>query len=171
MLQAIGAAALLLALTRGCLAHSVVSSATVFLPHATEGLWASVITEAASATEYLIACSSSWENPEDCEAPFTGVTLTARPSGVIDIELGSILYHCSRNEVDADAVCQTRTPADTSEETLIIEGTEISEWVATMGVVKPTQVIELRDEVQRSPQDDGGGSSGGGGGGGGGGGW
>jgi uncharacterized membrane protein YgcG len=169
MPQAIGATALLLALTRCSLAQSVVSSATVLLPHATEGLWASVITEAASATEYFIACSSAWDNPQDCEAPFTGITLTAKPSGVVSVELCSTSYHCSHNE--DGAVCQTRTPADSSEKALIIEPSETAEWVTTLGVIEPAPIIELRAEVQRSPQDGGGGSSGGGGGGGGGGGW
>lgn len=164
----------LLALARHARAEPAPTEATVLLPSATDGLWASVITEDASTTEYFVACGTAFDHPQDCEAPFTGVVVTAAPSGIVDVSLDGAVYHCQQGEGDDDSFCENKAAGPQGGDTQVIPASETADWLATLTIVEPTPVSESEEADEEGGEDEGrrggggGGSHGGGGGGGGG---
>jgi uncharacterized membrane protein YgcG len=153
----------LLALARHARAEPAPTEATVLLPSATDGLWASVITEDASATEYFVACGTAFDHPQDCDAPFTGVTVTAAPSGVVDVSLDGTVYHCQQGEGDDDSFCENKAVGPAGGETEVIPASETADWLATLTIVEPTPVSESEEADEEGGEDEGRRGGGGGG--------
>lgn len=152
------------------------ATAKLFLPTAAPGsndaqaqeILASVIKEYASATEYLLACATAFSSPEDCDGPYTGVTLTHGAS-TMGIKLDDTTYACSHGD-GKEAVCAIKAD-DGSDEATTLAAAEAEKWVTPVVVVsEPTLPAEVEGAVNAAKGGRGGSSgsgrkSGGGGGG------
>lgn len=81
---------------------------TIFLPSRSTGsatnIYASIITEESSTTEFLLACQTAFSSPYSCDGEFQGVTLTYGES-IMDVAFGPTAYDCNYT---SSAVCETR---------------------------------------------------------------
>ncbi|KAI0128891.1 hypothetical protein BJ170DRAFT_350905 [Xylariales sp. AK1849] len=102
-----------LATAAGVKTKTSTTSTSLFLPSRSTAagyhIYASVLTTAADATEYLLACQTPFATQYTCGGDFTGVTLTHGPS-TMHLNLGpwvGLEYDCSRGAGSAGAVCTT----------------------------------------------------------------
>lgn len=127
--------------------YTSTTSATVLLPPAPTGesdedVWASVLDEHDSTTEYLLACptafSASPAKPQDCQGPYAGATLTyaPAPSGLTKVTLADVEYNCALDE--SGVVCQTIEGG--IDERIEIAGDQTEEWTKTITVVSTLEV-------------------------------
>ncbi|KAF5026903.1 hypothetical protein F66182_933 [Fusarium sp. NRRL 66182] len=109
---------------------------TVFLPSRSTGrasnIYAYLITETGSKTEYLLACQTNFDASYTCDGEFTGVTVTYESTDV-NVAFGSTSYDC---EVGTDeAVCVTKTRSAREEATTTLDASESSEWMTAITIV------------------------------------
>ncbi|CAI6100039.1 hypothetical protein V2G26_007391 [Clonostachys chloroleuca] len=117
------------------------ATSTVFIPPASTGkgaLYASILTESASTTQYLLGCEANWSAPRSCNGDFKGVTLTKGPS-MVYVALAGTTYDCTLNS--NNAVCATKTASSGQPSTTTI--TETSKWMT------PVTVVDTRVKVCR----------------------
>ncbi|CAI6099451.1 hypothetical protein V2G26_007052 [Clonostachys chloroleuca] len=117
------------------------ATSTVFIPPASTGkgaLYASILTESASTTQYLLGCEANWSAPGSCNGDFKGVTLTKGPSAVY-VALAGTTYDCTLNS--NNTVCATKTASSGQPSTTTI--TEASKWMT------PITVVDTRVKVCR----------------------
>lgn len=116
------------------------SKTSLFLPSRSTGsatdIWASVITESASTTEYYLACSTQWTSPDKCDGDFTGVTMTVAPSAV-DVAFGKTTYECSAvKDGDGETLCATKTKSDAREGTITVQARETGDWMTDVTIIE-----------------------------------
>ncbi|KAK7409130.1 hypothetical protein QQX98_008680 [Neonectria punicea] len=111
------------------------STETIFLPSRSTGsasrIYASVITEVSSRTEYLLACQTVFSSPYSCDGPFNGVTVTYGASEM-DVKIGAATYDC---ELGSSAVCATKTASSDDESTTTLNSRESSSWMTAITVL------------------------------------
>ncbi|KAF5228392.1 hypothetical protein FANTH_14523 [Fusarium anthophilum] len=90
------------------------STETVFLPQRKTGsatnIYASLITETGSKTEYLLACQTNFGTSYSCDGDFHGITVTYQESSM-NLAVSSTTYDCSLGS--GSAVCATITATQT----------------------------------------------------------
>lgn len=148
------------------------TTANFFLPTPASGdgkaqeeqnIWASVISSDASATEYLLACETAFASPEDCDGPYTGVTLTYG-SKTMGVELDGTKYACTHGD-GKDAVCAIKME-DGPDEATTLAPAEAKKWSTAVTVVaEPTLPAEVGEAVNAAKGSKGGSKGGSGGGG------
>lgn len=130
-----------------------------------QNIWASVISADATATEYLLACETAFASPEDCDGPYTGVTLTYGPS-TMGVKLDGTNYACTHGE-GKDAVCAIKAE-DGPDDATTLAPAEAKKWSTSVTVVaEPTLPAEVDEAVNAAKGRKSrikGGSGGGGGG-------
>ncbi|KAJ3543528.1 hypothetical protein NM208_g2535 [Fusarium decemcellulare] len=108
---------------------------TVFLPPRSTGkasnIYASVITEEESKTEYLLACQTNFGASYTCDGDFKGITVTYTKSDM-DIAFGATTYDC---ELGSSAVCATKTKSSDDEKTTTLDASESSSWMTAVTLV------------------------------------
>ncbi|KAF4962488.1 hypothetical protein FSARC_9441 [Fusarium sarcochroum] len=111
------------------------TTSTVFLPSRSTGsasnIYASIITEDESKTEYLLACQTNFGASYTCGGEFTGITVTYQKSDV-DIAFGATTYDC---ELGTSAVCATKTKSSGDETTTTLAASESSSWMTAITIV------------------------------------
>ncbi|KAJ4256802.1 hypothetical protein NW762_008898 [Fusarium torreyae] len=111
------------------------TTSTLFLPSRTTGsasnIYASIITEDESKTEYLLACQTNFGASYTCGGEFTGVTVTYQKSDV-DVAFGATTYDC---ELGTSAVCATKTKSSGDEKTTTLAASESSSWMTAITIV------------------------------------
>lgn len=131
---------------------------TIFLPSRATGsatnIYASVITESSSTTEFLLACQTAFSSPYDCGGDFNGVTLTYGPS-IMDIAFGATEYDC---QYGTTAVCQTRTTSSGPEATNTLIAEDLSSRMTAITIIDATKQNKTKET--KTAQATGKGSSG-----------
>lgn len=128
---------LALCLASLCEARSTTKTTTrtIFLPSRATGsatnIYASVITESSSTTEFLLACQTAFSSPYNCDGDFNGVTLTYGPS-VMDIAFGATEYDC---QYGTTAVCQTKTTSSGPEATNTLKAEDLSSRMTAITII------------------------------------
>ncbi|CAH0022295.1 unnamed protein product [Clonostachys rhizophaga] len=120
---------------------STQSTTSLFLPPRDTGgasIYASVITQSASTTQYLLACQTSWAAPANCKGDFKGVTATYAPSSFGAVIAGTT-YKCSLGK--DNAVCASKTKSDASDKTSTVASSETSKWFTPVTLVQSTTQI------------------------------
>jgi hypothetical protein len=119
-----------------------------------QALWASVITADASSTEYLVACQTAYTQPDSCDGPYTGVTVTKGPQ-TMGVAMGGKTYACDIREEDAICeVVQNNADNDATTETKTIAR---DQWAqVAIAAAEPTAIPNLE---MRAPKSKGGGGS------------
>jgi uncharacterized membrane protein YgcG len=111
------------------------STETVFLPPRKTGsatnIYASLITENASKTEYLLACQTNFDSSYTCDGEFTGVTVTYKQSRM-DVAFGVTSYGCGLGNDQAVCAFQTGTA---KAETRTLTSSESSLWMTAITFV------------------------------------
>lgn len=109
---------------------------TVFLPPRQTGtvknIYASIITEEASKTEYLLACQTNFNSPYTCGGEFTGITVTYEKS-MVDVSFNTTTYDC---ELGSAAVCATKTQSSGDAATTTLAPSESSAWMTPITVLE-----------------------------------
>ncbi|CAM1509709.1 Fc.00g000440.m01.CDS01 [Cosmosporella sp. VM-42] len=108
---------------------------TIFLPQRSTGsasnIYASIITETSSTTQYLLACQTDFSASYTCDGDFHGVTLTYGASD-IDVAFDATTYDC---EYGKSAVCETRTASSASDSTITLNSQQISSWMTAITII------------------------------------
>ncbi|KIL85297.1 hypothetical protein FAVG1_11252 [Fusarium avenaceum] len=111
------------------------STETVFIPPRKTGsatnIYASLITEDASKTEYLLACQTNFGSSYTCDGEFTGVTVTYEKSRM-DVAFNVTSYGCGLGKDQAVCALQTETA---KAETTTLASSESSLWMTAITVV------------------------------------
>jgi hypothetical protein len=111
------------------------STETVFIPPRKTGsatnIYASLITEDASKTEYLLACQTNFDSSYTCDGEFTGVTVTYAESRM-DVAFNVTSYGCGLGNDQAVCAFQTGT---TEAETRTLTSSESSLWMTAITFV------------------------------------
>ncbi|RSL43825.1 hypothetical protein CEP53_011519 [Fusarium sp. AF-6] len=109
---------------------------TVFLPPRQTGtvknIYATVIKEEESKTEYLLACQTNFKAPYTCGNEFTGITVTYEPS-MMDVSFNTTTYDC---ELGTAAVCATKTQSSGDAVTTTLASSESSAWMTAITVLE-----------------------------------
>ncbi|KPM37664.1 hypothetical protein AK830_g8910 [Neonectria ditissima] len=112
------------------------STETIFLPSQSTGsasrIYASIITQVSSRTEYLLACQTAFSSPYSCDGPFNGVTVTYGASEM-DVKIGAATYDC---ELGSSAVCATKTASSDDESTTTLNSRESASWMTAITVLR-----------------------------------
>ncbi|CAH0051956.1 unnamed protein product [Clonostachys solani] len=120
---------------------STQSTTSLFLPPRDTGgasIYASVITQSASTTQYLLACQTSWAAPTNCNGDFKGVTATYGPSSFGAVIAGTT-YKCSLGK--DNALCASKTKSDAADKTSTVSSSETSKWFTPVTLVQSTTQI------------------------------
>ncbi|WZH45934.1 hypothetical protein QYS62_007003 [Fusarium acuminatum] len=111
------------------------STETVFIPPRKTGsatnIYASLITEDASKTEYLLACQTNFGSSYTCDGEFTGVTVTYEKSRM-DVAFNVTSYDCGLGNNQAVCALQTGT---SKAETTTLTSSESSLWMTAITIV------------------------------------
>ncbi|KAG5660399.1 hypothetical protein KAF25_003005 [Fusarium avenaceum] len=111
------------------------STETVFIPPRKTGsatnIYASLITEDASKTEYLLACQTNFGSSYTCDGEFTGVTVTYEKSRM-DVAFNVTSYGCGLGKDQAVCALQTETA---KAETTTLASSESSLWMTAITFV------------------------------------
>ncbi|CAJ0552207.1 Ff.00g061860.m01.CDS01 [Fusarium sp. VM40] len=111
------------------------STETVFIPPRKTGsatnIYASLITEDASKTEYLLACQTNFGSSYTCDGEFTGVTVTYEKSRM-DVAFDVTSYGCGLGKDKAVCALQIETA---KAETTTLASSESSLWMTAITVV------------------------------------
>ncbi|KAM0186320.1 hypothetical protein ACHAPA_011210 [Fusarium lateritium] len=111
------------------------STETVFIPPRKTGsatnIYASLITEDASKTEYLLACQTNFDSSYTCDGEFTGITVTYKQSRM-DAAFGVTSYGCGLGNDKAACTFQT---ASAKAETRTLSSSESSVWMTAITFV------------------------------------
>ncbi|KAF5713776.1 hypothetical protein FMUND_7755 [Fusarium mundagurra] len=113
------------------------STETVFLPQRKTGsatnIYASLITETGSKTEYLLACQKNFGTSYSCDGDFHGITVTYEESSM-NLAVSSTTYDCSLGS--GSAVCATITATQTeSVQSRTISSSESERWMTPITFV------------------------------------
>ncbi|KAM5388295.1 hypothetical protein ACJA88_000159 [Fusarium oxysporum] len=113
------------------------STETVFLPQRKTGsatnIYASLITETGSKTEYLLACQTNFGTSYSCDGDFHGITVTCEESSM-NLAVSSTTYDCSLGS--GSAVCATITATQTaSVQSRTIPSSESELWMTPITFV------------------------------------
>ncbi|KAF4973955.1 hypothetical protein FZEAL_9102 [Fusarium zealandicum] len=112
---------------------------TVFLPSRSTGsastIYASVITESGSKTEYLLACQTNFGSSYTCDGDFNGVTVTYDESAM-SVAFGATTYDC---ELGSSAVCATRTMSSDADQTTTLGASESASRMTAIAVVQESK--------------------------------
>ncbi|WKT40449.1 hypothetical protein QSH57_005255 [Fusarium oxysporum f. sp. vasinfectum] len=113
------------------------STETVFLPQRKTGsatnIYASLITETGSKTEYLLACQTNFGTSYSCDGDFHGITVTYEESSM-HLAVSSTTYDCSLGS--GSAVCATITATQTaSVQSRTIPSSESELWMTPITFV------------------------------------
>ncbi|KAF5632739.1 hypothetical protein F52700_6276 [Fusarium sp. NRRL 52700] len=113
------------------------STETVFLPQRKTGsatnIYASLITETGSKTEYLLACQTSFGTSYSCDGDFHGITVTYQESSM-NLAVSSTTYDCSLGS--GSAICATITATQTeSVQSRTIPSSESERWMTPITFV------------------------------------
>ncbi|KAF5556152.1 hypothetical protein FPHYL_8027 [Fusarium phyllophilum] len=113
------------------------STETVFLPQRKTGsatnIYASLITETGSKTEYLLACQTNFGTSYSCDGDFHGITVTYEESSM-NLAVSSTTYDCSLGS--GSAVCATITATQTeSVQSRTIPSLESERWMTPITFV------------------------------------
>lgn len=113
------------------------STETVFLPQRKTGsatnIYASLITETGSKTEYLLACQTNFGTSYSCDGDFHGITVTYEESSM-NLAVSSTTYDCSLGS--GSAVCATITATQTeSAQSRTIPSSESERWMTPITFV------------------------------------
>ncbi|KAF4956359.1 hypothetical protein FGADI_3936 [Fusarium gaditjirri] len=113
------------------------STETVFLPQRKTGsatnIYASLITETGSKTEYLLACQTNFGTSYSCDGDFRGITVTYEESSM-KLAVSSTTYDCSLGS--GSAVCATITATQTeSVQSRTIPSSESKLWMTPITFV------------------------------------
>ncbi|KAF4435099.1 hypothetical protein FACUT_7400 [Fusarium acutatum] len=113
------------------------STETVFLPQRKTGsatnIYASLITETGSKTEYLLACQTNFGTSYSCDGDFHGITVTYEESSM-NLAVSSTTYDCSLGS--GSAVCATITATQTeSVQSRTIPSSESELWMTPITFV------------------------------------
>ncbi|KAJ4312498.1 hypothetical protein N0V84_009902 [Fusarium piperis] len=126
---------------------------TVFLPPRQTGtvknIYASIITEEASKTEYLLACQTNFNSPYTCGGEFTGITVTYEKS-MVDVSFNTTTYDC---ELGSTAVCATKTQSSADAATTTLAPSESSAWMTPITVleVKKRKTTKKKSTATAAP--------------------
>lgn len=113
-------------------------------------VWASVITQSASATEYFLACETAFTQPDQCDGPFTGVALT-QGEKTMGLKLGGTTYRC---EYGDETVCNIKTASDAPEETTTLAGADAEKWSTAVTVVAEATPTPTPEDDPNEESDD-----------------
>ncbi|KAI8658017.1 hypothetical protein NCS57_01182200 [Fusarium keratoplasticum] len=126
---------------------------TVFLPPRQTGtvknIYASIITEEESKTEYLLACQTNFKSPYTCGGEFTGITVTYEKS-MVDVSFNTTTYDC---ELGSAAVCATKTQSSGDGATTTLAPSESSAWMTPITVleVQKKKTIKKKSTATAAP--------------------
>ncbi|SPJ78286.1 uncharacterized protein FTOL_06675 [Fusarium torulosum] len=111
------------------------STETFFIPPRKTGsatnIYASLMTEDASKTEYLLACQTDFGSSYTCDGEFTGVTVTYKQSRM-DVAFNVTSYGCGLGNDQAVCAFQTGT---IEAETRTLTSSESSLWMTAITFV------------------------------------